>query len=119
MSETVLLVDDSEFIRLNIRKYLEQMGHVVVGEARNGSEAIEQFMQLAPTVVTMDVIMPRMNGLQAMKQILDINPDVKILVVTAMAHEPVIKKALKMGAVGFITKPFTKADFVREFASIM
>ena len=119
MAETVLIVDDSEFIRLNIRKIIEQIGHTVIAEADNGGDAIEQFKQHKPSVVTLDIIMPKMNGLQALQQLLKYDPEAKVLLVTAMAHEPIIKKALKMGAMSFVIKPFKTNEFIKGFNSII
>ena len=104
--ENVLIADDSELIRLNIKKIVEQIGHTVVAEAENGVDAIDKFKQFAPSVVTLDIIMPKMNGLQALQKLMEINPDVKVLIVTAIAHEPIIKKTIKMGALSFVIKPF-------------
>ena len=117
--ETVLIVDDSEFIRMNIKKIVEQIGHEVVGMASNGADALKMYMELHPSVVTLDIIMPKMNGLQALQKLVEINPDVKVLIATAMAHQPVIKKALKLGALGFVTKPFTTSEFIESFNAIL
>ncbi len=114
-----MICDDSEYLRLTIREVVSHMGHEVVGEASNGEEAIQLFTQLQPDLITMDVIMPKMNGLQALMEILQIDSNARVLIVTALAHEPLIKRALAMGAMGFVTKPFTSEELMRGINSVI
>ena len=115
----VLICDDSKYLRLTIKTIVEQLGHTVVGEAANGEDAVQLYSKLHPDIVTMDVVMPRMNGLQALMKIMELDPNAQVLIVTALSHEPLIKKALKMGAVGFVTKPFTSAEFIQGFNAVI
>ena len=110
---TVLIVDDSKYLRLMIRKILKRHGHNIVAEAGTGEEAIEQYKLHSPDVVTMDVVMPKLNGLQAIKEIIGINPKANIVIVTALGHEPLIRQALKLGAKGFVIKPFKVEQLVQ------
>jgi two-component system chemotaxis response regulator CheY len=103
---TVLIVDDSKYLRLMISKILKKQGHTIVAEAETGLEAIEKYKQFMPSVVTMDIVMPKMNGLLAMKEIMAVNPKANIVVVTALGHEPLVRQALKIGAKDFVIKPF-------------
>jgi len=116
---TVLICDDSEYLRLTIKQILNKMGHVVIGEASNGEEAVELYSKYRPDLVTMDVIMPKMNGLQALERILELDPEAKILIVTALSHEPLIKRALAMGALGFVIKPFSVEELMKGVNSVL
>ncbi|MFJ8260899.1 response regulator [Rummeliibacillus sp. NPDC094406] len=105
---TVLVVDDAMFMRHAITTMLEEAGFEVIGEAENGKQAIEQYQKLHPDVVTMDVTMPVMSGLEATKEIIQNDPDAKICIVTALGQQKLILEALKSGAKDFITKPFER-----------
>jgi len=102
----VLIVDDSKYLRLMIRKILKKYGHTIVAEAETGLEAIEQYKRTMPNVVTMDIVMPKMNGLTAVKEILKMNPKARIVIVTALGHEPIVQQALKICVIDFVIKPF-------------
>lgn len=109
----VLLVDDMAFIRLSLRQILERNGYEVVGEATNGEEAVAKYAVCSPDIVTMDITMPKMSGIDAMKAILAQDPTAKIIMVSAMGQESYIKEALVNGAKYFVLKPF-KEDKVIE-----
>ena len=104
-----MVVDDSDVIRTKIRNALSQ-DFEVVGSAGNGQEAVEQFKQLQPKVITLDITMPIMDGLETIQAILDIDPDVRILVISALADKPTLIKAMQLGAYGFLCKPFNDTD---------
>ncbi|OCS90400.1 response regulator [Caryophanon latum] len=103
---TVLVVDDAMFMRVTISNMMEQWGYRVVAQAANGQEAIAKFEECEPDVVTMDVTMPIMNGIDAVKTIMERNPDAKIVMITALGQQKLIKQALAYGAKDFVTKPF-------------
>ncbi|MHA1227200.1 MAG: response regulator [Candidatus Hodarchaeales archaeon] len=109
----VLIVDDSKYLRLMIRRILKRHGHNIIAEAGTGVEAIEQFKLHNPDIITMDVVMPKLNGLQAVKEIMAINPKARIVIVTALGHEPLIRQALKLGAKDFVIKPFKVEQLVQ------
>ena len=109
----VLIVDDSKYLRLMISKIIKKMGHNVIAEAGNGEEAIEFFKQYKPDLITMDVVMPKLNGLQAVKEIMAINPNARIIIVTALGHEPLVRQALKLGAKDFVIKPFKVEQLIQ------
>lgn len=108
MMSTVLVVDDTMFMRHTITAMLEEAGFEVIGEAENGKQAIKQYQKLHPDIVTMDVTMPVMSGLEATKEIIKEDPHAKICIVTALGQQKVILEALKYGAKDFITKPFER-----------
>jgi two-component system chemotaxis response regulator CheY len=106
MKGKVLVVDDAAFMRMMIKDILTKEGYEIAGEAANGREAVEKFSQLKPDVVTMDITMPGMNGIEALKQILNHNSNAKVVMVSAMGQDKLIIEALEAGAVDFIVKPF-------------
>lgn len=101
-----LVVDDSVFARRNIAKVIEMIGGVVVGEATTGREGIEQYFNLKPDLVIMDVSMPEMEGLEAMEKIKERDKDAKVIIVSSLGYQELVKKALNLGARHFISKPF-------------
>ena len=107
----VLIVDDAPFVRLTLKNMLEKNGFLIAGEAVNGQEAISKYFQLKPDVVTMDISMPVMNGITALKQIINKDPQANIVMVTAIGQEEFIKEAVVNGAKYFIVKPLEE-DFV-------
>ncbi len=112
MAPTVLIVDDALFMRMMIRDILSKDGFEVVGEAENGVEAVERFKEMKPDLVTMDIVMPEMDGIEAVKQIMKIDPDAKILMCSAMGQQPLVVEALEAGAKDFIIKPFQPSKVI-------
>lgn len=104
--KTVLVVDDAAFMRVTIKNMLEKNGFNVVGEAENGKVAIHKYHELRPDIVTMDITMPEMDGLAALKTIMQLNPEARIVMMTAMGQQGMVKEAVMAGAKGFIVKPF-------------
>jgi len=113
MSAKVLIVDDAAFMRMMIKDILEKNGYEVVGEANNGIKAVELYKSEKPDVVTMDIAMPDMDGIEAVKAIKNIDPAAKIIMCSAMGQQTMVMDAIKAGAKDFIVKPF-QADRVLE-----
>lgn len=105
-AKKVLIVDDAQFMRGMLKDILTKLGWVVAGEAGDGAEAIAKFSELRPDMVTMDMVMPKVSGTEAIKGILKNDPTAKILVVSAIDQKDVLAEALRLGAVDFIVKPF-------------
>ncbi|MFS8631302.1 MAG: response regulator [Bacillales bacterium] len=109
----ILVVDDAAFMRMMIKDILVKNGYQVVGEAADGMQAIEKFKELRPDLVTMDITMPEMDGIQALKEIRKIDPNAKIIMCSAMGQQAMVIDAIQAGAKDFIVKPF-QADRVIE-----
>jgi len=108
----VMIVDDAAFMRIQIRNMLSKNGYDVVGEAENGLQALEHYKELKPDVVTMDITMPEMSGLDALKEIIKIDPNAKVVMVSAMGQEAMVRDAIISGAKGFIVKPFKEEGII-------
>ena len=106
MSKRVLICDDSMLMRRMVADTLLADGWTVVGEAADGHEAVCMFDELRPDAVTMDIVMPRYDGLYALPRILQIEPSAKVVVVSALAQTKMISEAIRAGAQDFIVKPF-------------
>ncbi len=104
----VLVVDDSLIIRKKITKLVIQLGHEVLHGAKNGQEAIEKYDELKPDLVTMDITMPDMDGIEAVQHIIKADSDAKIIMVTSHGQEDMVIKSIKAGAVGYMLKPVTQ-----------
>ena len=105
MSKTVLVVDDAAFMRMMIRDILSKEGYVI-HEAVNGRDAIEKYAEVHPDLVTMDITMPEMGGIDALREIRDADPAARVLMVSAMGQQRMIVEALEAGAMDFLVKPF-------------
>lgn len=101
----VLIVDDAAFMRLAIKTMLEKSGFEVVGEAQNGAIAVKKYLECQPDIVTMDITMPELDGVQALKAIKGIDPAAKVVMLSAMGQEAIVKEAIINGAKSFIVKP--------------
>ena len=102
----VLIVDDALFMRRMIRMALEPLGFEIVGEAENGRVGVEQFKKLKPDLVTMDIVMPEMDGLEALEAIRAEDPEAKVIMITAVDQRESMLKAMKLGVSDFVVKPF-------------
>ena len=102
----VLIVDDAAFMRVSIRNIVSKNGFEVAGEAENGTVAVQKYTELRPDIVTMDITMPEMNGLDALKAIRKIDPAAAVIMVSALGQESMVREAVLSGAKGFVVKPF-------------
>ena len=104
----VMVVDDAVFMRMTLRKMIELEGYEVVGEAGNGVEAVQKYMEAQPDVVMLDITMPEMNGIDALKRIKEFDPKAKVIMCSAMGQQAMVAQAIQSGAKDFIVKPFEK-----------
>lgn len=116
MSKRILIVDDAAFMRMMIKDILTKNGFEVVGEAADGLQAVEKYAELKPDLVTMDITMPEMDGIAALKEIKSKHPDAIIIMCSAMGQQAMVIDAIQAGAKDFIVKPF-QADRVIEAIS--
>ncbi|SHF90253.1 response regulator [Ornithinibacillus halophilus] len=112
----IVITDDAAFMRMQLKDILTKMGHEVVGEAENGLVSVNMVKELQPDLVTMDITMPEMNGVEAVKEIKKIAPNVKIVMCSAMGQQAMVVDAIQAGANDFIVKPFT-ADRIEDAIS--
>jgi two-component system chemotaxis response regulator CheY len=114
----VLVVDDAAFMRMAIRNILVKHDFEVIGEAENGKAALDKYKELKPDIVTMDITMPEMTGLQALKAIIDFDPAAKVIMVSAMGQEQMIIEAVMNGAKSFVVKPFKEDHVVQTLNKV-
>ena len=115
-----VVVDDAVFMRTLIKRMIEEtQGYVIVGEGSNGYEAIEQAKLHKPDIVTLDITMPEMDGIMAIKDILSVSPETKIIMVSAMGQQSMVIDAIKLGAKDFIVKPFDKSRVQQAIHNVL
>ncbi|KHD35009.1 histidine kinase [Clostridium acetobutylicum] len=119
MKKTVLIIDDSALARRTVKNLLENDGFEVVGEVEGGPNALNQFKELKPEIVTMDVSMEKMDGFKALNDILNYNPEAKVVVITSMAQEDAVKRSVELGAKYFIAKPFEGTELVEIIEKVL
>ena len=118
MAKKILVVDDSAFMRMMLKDILVKEKYEIVGEVNDGKHAVAKYMELKPDLVTMDMIMPEMNGIDTVKEIKKTDPNAKIIMVSAMGQQSLVDEAIQAGALGFIVKPFQAQqviETVKEF----
>jgi len=106
MATKVLIVDDAMFMRKMLGDMLKKEGYEIIAEAEDGQDAVEKFKEYKPDLVTMDIIMPDMSGIDAVKEIIKIDPNAKIIMVSAMGHQTLVIEAIQAGAKDYVVKPF-------------
>ena len=114
----VLIADDATFIRKSISKILTSVGYEIAGEASNGEEAVQKYLELKPNIVTMDITMPIMGGIEALQEIVKQDQGAKIVMVSAIGYQSMVKEAILKGAKNFVVKPI-KPDNVKTFLKII
>lgn len=118
----VLIVDDALFMRKMLSDILKKEGIEVCGEAENGKEAIDKFRETKPDLVTMDIVMPKMeeiDGVAAVKEIMKIDPQAKIIMVSAMGQHSLVVEAIQAGAKDFVTKPFQPSRVIEAIKRVL
>lgn len=114
----ILVIDDSPFVAKAVIKAVEGTEHSVIGIALNGQIGIDKYLQLKPDVITLDVTMPVMEGLEAAKRLFQLNPNVKIILLSAMGDESLHNEARQIGIKHFLTKPFKPEDLLQRLAEV-
>jgi two-component system chemotaxis response regulator CheY len=119
MSQTVLICDDAIFMRTMIGDILTQAGFRIVGEAENGVQAVERYRELRPDIVTMDIVMPEMGGIDAVREILSEDPSAKVLMCSAMGQQALVIEAIQAGARDFVVKPFQPSRVLEAIQRVL
>ncbi|MDF2592113.1 MAG: cheY2 [Clostridia bacterium] len=115
----ILIVDDAAFMRMAIRTMLEKDDFEIVGEAENGLQAIKKYKECKPDVVTMDITMPEMDGLAALEVIMQYDPNAKVIMLSAMGQEVMVKDAIIRGAKTFVVKPFKEDHIIKTINKVL
>ena len=115
----ILIVDDEAFMRMMIKNILIKEGYDVVGEAENGAQAVEKYKELNPDLVTMDITMPEMDGISAVKEIMKINKGAKVVMCSAMGQQAMVIDAIQAGAKDFIVKPFQPDRVIEAISKVL
>jgi len=118
----IMVVDDAEFMRQMLGKILGNEGFQICGEASNAKEAVEKYKELKPDLVTMDIVMPMMeelDGIGAVKEIINFDPNAKILIISVMAQQSLMVEAIQAGAKDFVTKPFQPLQVIKAVKKIL
>ena len=116
--KNVLIVDDAAFMRMSLKMTLEKNGYAIVGEAPNGKIAVDKYKELQPDIVTMDITMPEMTGIEALQEIKKNDPKANVVMVSAMGQELLVKEAILNGAKSFIVKPFTENTLIKALEKL-
>jgi two-component system chemotaxis response regulator CheY len=116
---TVLVVDDAAFMRSMIRDIFARGPFVVAGEAENGVEAVRRYKDLRPHLTTMDIVMPQMDGITALKEIVRFDPAARVVMVSALGQEALIAEAIESGASDFVVKPFQPSRVLKVAQSVL
>jgi len=119
LGKRVLIVDDAAFMRMMIKNILTKNGYDVVAEAENGQIAVELYKNFKPDLVTMDITMPEMNGIEGVKEILNIDPNANVIMCSAMGQQSMVMEAIQAGAKDFIVKPFQQDRILQAMERVL
>ena len=119
MANGILVVDDAAFMRMMIKDVLSKNGFTIAGEAENGARAIEKYKELTPDLVIMDITMPEVDGIQAVKEIKKINGAAKVIMCSAMGQQAMVIEAIQAGAKDFIVKPFQAERIIEAVKKVL
>jgi two-component system chemotaxis response regulator CheY len=119
MSHTVLICDDAIFMRTMVGDILQKAGFQVIGEAETGAQAIEKYKQLKPDIVTMDIVMPEMGGIDAVREIRKHDPTARVLMCSAMGQQALVVEAIQAGAKDFVVKPFVPSRVLEAVSRVL
>ncbi|WP_378954485.1 response regulator [Pelosinus sp. sgz500959] len=118
MSKRILIVDDTLFMRVKIKGLLEKWGYQVVGEGANGREAVDKFKELQPDIILMDITMPEMDGIAALKEIKNLDAKAIVIMISALGQESFVMEAIRSGARNYLVKPLQENKFQEVLASL-
>ncbi|MEG2000503.1 MAG: response regulator [Evtepia sp.] len=116
---TILVVDDAFFMRKMVQTYLNKAGYDTFIEAEDGQKAVDFYEETKPSLVIMDITMPNMDGIEALRRIKSIDPDAKVIMCSALGQESMVMEAIKLGALDFIVKPFKQDRIIQTVSRIL
>ncbi|HHY77121.1 MAG TPA: response regulator [Clostridiales bacterium] len=119
MANGILIVDDATFMRMMIKDVLVKNGFTIAGEAENGAKAVDKYKELNPDLVIMDITMPEVDGIQAVREIKKIDPSAKIIMCSAMGQQAMVIEAIQAGAKDFIVKPFQAERIIEAVKKVL
>jgi two-component system chemotaxis response regulator CheY len=119
VSKSVLICDDAIFMRTMVGDILTQAGYDVVGEAETGLQAVERYRDLRPDLVTMDIVMPDMGGIDAVREIVKLDPEARVLMCSAMGQQALVVEAIQAGAKDFVVKPFQPSRVLEAVTRVL
>jgi len=119
LANRILIVDDAAFMRMMIKDILTKNDYEVVGEAENGLKAVEKFKELSPDLVLMDITMPELDGIQAVKQIKEFDSTAKVVMCSAMGQQAMVIESIQAGAKDFIVKPFQAERVIEAIQKVL
>lgn len=119
MKHNIMVVDDSRVVHAEMKKMLEGSGIEVVSYCRSGEEALQQYESVRPELVTLDIVMPGMDGLETCRELLRRWPDAQVVMVSSLAYDDMVEQARSMGAKGFLFKPFEKQALIDGLKSVL
>ena len=114
----ILIADDAAFMRMSLKVMLEKNNYEIVGEAENGMVAVKKYQELKPDIVTLDITMPVLDGIGALKQIKAFDQKACVIMISAMGQESIVREAVVSGAVGFVIKPFNEETVLKAFSKL-
>ena len=119
MGKKIMIVDDSSFMRMMIRSILNKAGYEIIAEADNGITAIEQYRQYRPDLIMLDITMPKLSGIEALREIRAEFPRAKAIMVSAMGQKPMVVEAIQAGASDFVIKPFLEEKVLATIEAVL
>ncbi len=119
MNNKILIIEDAKFMRKMLKDIYEKNGYEIVGEANSCKEGIKYYKKFKPDLVTMDIIMPDMSGLEAVKKIIEFDPNANIIACSALSQKQLVKKVKDAGAKEFLEKPFDPSDLIEATEKIL
>ncbi|UKS27103.1 response regulator [Paenibacillus sp. HWE-109] len=119
MGNRIIIVDDAAFMRAILKDVLISLGYEVAGEASNGQEAVQLYKRIKPDLVTMDITMPEMDGITALKEIISYNPEARVIMCSAMGQQKMVVDSIQAGAKDFVVKPYNKERIAEAVERIL
>lgn len=119
MAKRIMIVDDAAFMRMMLKNILTKGGYEIAGEAQDGAEAVEKYATIHPDLIIMDITMPNLDGIEALKKIKSTDENARIIMCSAMGQEAMVVEAIKSGAIDFIVKPFQGDRLLAAIARVL